>query len=290
MKNSCVFIYNLCSGNGRIKKYLKYINKELSKEYSEVILYETKSKEDLKNILLLSVNKYDLIIFSGGDGTFNNVINVLAPLDNIPLLGYIPTGTMNDIAHNIGIKKNIKKSLELVKNNKVVDYNIYRANERYFGYVCGCGTYTSISYDISQKFKSLFGRLAYCIRAIKDLFKKNLVNANINIDNKEIVTNTPLILILNSKYVGGFKINKKYCSNSNDLDIIIIKKGFWNSFRVLWFLITGVKRDHTKLYDHYKGKDVIINTNAKIFSIDGEREETSNLKISFEKRIKILSK
>ena len=69
----CIFIYNPNSGKGRILKYLDYIKTELSKKYDQVDFYQTKSQEDTIQIAKDSCDKYDAIIFSGGDGTFNDI-------------------------------------------------------------------------------------------------------------------------------------------------------------------------------------------------------------------------
>ncbi|MCY7948228.1 NAD(+)/NADH kinase, partial [Bacillus atrophaeus] len=45
-----------------------------------------------------ALREFDLIIAAGGDGTINEVVNGLAPLDRRPTLGIIPVGTTNDFA------------------------------------------------------------------------------------------------------------------------------------------------------------------------------------------------
>ena len=70
--------------------------------------YQTKSSEDTINVARESCGKYDALVFSGGDGTFNDVVTGVAPMEKRPILGYIPSGTVNDIARNLSISRNIK--------------------------------------------------------------------------------------------------------------------------------------------------------------------------------------
>lgn len=49
--------------------------------------------------------QFDLIVAAGGDGTLNEVINGLAPLEERPNLGVIPVGTTNDFARALGIPR-----------------------------------------------------------------------------------------------------------------------------------------------------------------------------------------
>ena len=79
-------------------------------------------------------------------------------------------------------------------------------NDRYFMYVCGCGTFTSVSYKTSQKWKKRFKTLAYAFDGMKDLFSPTLVNAKITIDDQITENKSPLILILNSKSIGDLII------------------------------------------------------------------------------------
>ena len=41
---------------------------------------------------------FDLIVAAGGDGTINEVVNGIAPLEKRPMMAIIPAGTTNDYA------------------------------------------------------------------------------------------------------------------------------------------------------------------------------------------------
>ena len=103
----CLFAYNPVSGKGKIKKKLAYIVERLSEKYDEVVVYETKRAGDIVNVASKAV-EYDAFIFSGGDGTFNEVLTGLGEHGKDVVLGYIPTGTVNDVARTMKIKRNIK--------------------------------------------------------------------------------------------------------------------------------------------------------------------------------------
>ena len=52
---------------------------------------------------------------AGGDGTLNEVINGLAPLEHRPKLGVIPVGTTNDFARALGIpREDILKAVNTI--------------------------------------------------------------------------------------------------------------------------------------------------------------------------------
>lgn len=101
----CIFIYNPNSGKGKTAKKLTYIVKKLKKRYASVDVYATKAKGDLTRKVAEVAEQYDCIVFSGGDGSFNEVLRGLGDRETLPLLGYIPGGTANDIAHSLGIPR-----------------------------------------------------------------------------------------------------------------------------------------------------------------------------------------
>ena len=93
----CIFIYNPVGGKGKISQKLDYIVNELKKKYETVDVCATKQAGDMSHLARNAVDKYDAIIFAGGDGSFNEVVQGVADLEDIPELGYLPTGTTNDI-------------------------------------------------------------------------------------------------------------------------------------------------------------------------------------------------
>ena len=61
--------------------------------------------------------QYDLIVCTGGDGTLNEAVSGLMalPYEKRPPLGYIPGGTVNDVASTLGLSKDpIRAAQEIV--------------------------------------------------------------------------------------------------------------------------------------------------------------------------------
>ena len=109
-----MFIYNPNSGLQKINNRLSYIVETLLTKYSVVDVFKSQNKEDFIKKCQESCGVYDTLIFAGGDGTFNMVVNALANKENKPILGVLPTGTINDAAKNFGIKRNLKKALKII--------------------------------------------------------------------------------------------------------------------------------------------------------------------------------
>lgn len=247
-----VYIYNPHSGKGRKVKRINYIVNSLKNDYEVFDVIETKTREETITSASNACGKYDVLIFSGGDGTFNNILNGIGEKENAPILGYIPMGTINDLAHNLNIPCNYKKAIKCIKNQNINTFDIGKINNDYFGYVCAAGSFTNISYKTNQKLKKILGAYGYYFYGFLELFKIKYINVDLLIDGEEYHEKTALVFVLNSKNVGGFKINKDSDCNDGLFDVFIIKPGFNKG--VFNFI---------RFFGFHRGKNRIIHKKAK---------------------------
>ena len=108
----CLFVYNPVSGKGAIVKKLHYTVKHLRARFGDVDVYATHEAGELVQKAAEACGVYDVFVFAGGDGSFNEVVMGLGEKENRPVLGYIPTGTVNDIARSTGIPRNIRGAVK----------------------------------------------------------------------------------------------------------------------------------------------------------------------------------
>lgn len=282
----CIFIYNPNSGKRKVKKKIGYIEERLKTRYNEVVIYETKSQQDLIDTAERACDIYDAIFFSGGDGAFNNIIQGVMKKAKRPPLGYIPAGTVCDIGHNIGTSKNVKKAVDIMLNGDLVSYDLGQANGEYFVYTQASGTFVSTSFLTSGEKKYKFGKLAYYFGGIKEFFLPTIQKVEFKQNNKIIVINTPLILVLNSRSVGGFPVNKRGKINSGKFDIFIIKNSnnkISGAINVVKFFIRGFFGLSTasaayhlrETYFRVKGSDNLI------WCIDGEEGAHGDVEVKY---------
>lgn len=293
---NCLFIYNPNSGKGRIKKKEKYIVDKLKEKYDIVDVAQTKYAGNAREIALKAYNLYDTLVIAGGDGTLNEIINAIAEKDNAPNIGYIPTGTVNDVAHSLKIPRNIKKAVKVILKGKVFNHDIFKCNDKYGIYVCTTGLGTEASYATKQTTKRFWGKLAYFFHGATKIFKSEPMNVKIKFDDKELHKNCALLLIINSKHVAGFTVNKKALLDDGYVDVVMIespkKRGFsfMSLLRAAKIFLFGVKYKSTKYITYLKLKnfDISIKSKAKI-NLDGEQGFKGSFTFqSIKKGVKIL--
>lgn len=216
-------MYNPNSGKGKLKKEIPYVRRKLEEKFERVDIVETASAEDLEQRVRAGAEEYDVILFSGGDGTFNNVLSGVGDRD--VQLGYIPSGTTNDIAHSLGIPRNIKGALKVILNGHSKKVDCLRVNDsHYVMYIAAAGAFTAVTYNTSQKTKKAFGRVAYAVQGLKKNMKLDIFPVHCACGEKEIDTHGVLVFVLNGKWVAGFAVNKKGSMSDGVLEIAVVKQ------------------------------------------------------------------
>lgn len=269
----CIFIYNPVSGKGKIFKYLSYIEKRLHEVYDIVDLYASKSSQDVYDKVQEASTIYDAIIFSGGDGTFNDVCCGISSCGRRPTLGYIPMGTANDIAHNLKIPRNVRKDMNIIVDQYKVYHDVGKINDAYFMYVLAIGAGSASSYTTNQDVKKILGRLAYIRDIVKEFNKSNLIDAKIIDGNNIIKKKVPLMLVMNSYNVGGMRVNPFTRLNDGSFDIFMINNGKqMGRLNIIFTFLVGIFGFKKKPATTYRCSefDVEVAEND-IWCVDGEK-------------------
>jgi len=281
-------MYNPQSGKGIIEKKLKPIREKLLKHYDTVDIYKTEKPKDMQRKASEACGVYDVIIFGGGDGSFNEVLQGIAEKENRPILGYIPCGTVNDIARALKIPRTIKKALKNAINGIEKNIDIMKVNDSYAMYCVCAGAFTSASYLAPQNEKKVFGRIAYGLQGIRNNIPFKNFTIKFDSESHHYETETVFVLVMNGKSVAGFRINGDGSMNDGKLEVIIVKqqpnptflkkiKAFFNVLKV--FLI-GYKRLKEKEIERVEGSHFVFKTNEEvIWNFDGEKGISGNIKI-----------
>lgn len=291
----CLFLFNPKSGKEKISKNLDYITLRLKEKFSIVDVHPSSSKEDFINTAKDSCGKYDYLVFSGGDGSFNLVVNAIAEQDNQPILGYIPGGTCNDIAANMHLPtKSLKKCLDIIINNKFVKHDILKVNNEYCMYVAALGDFAELSYSTEHNVKKIFGRVAYYFSGLRTLVHKpKFMRLYVEIDGIPFVFDSPLCLVLHSKFIAGLKFYSNGYLNDGKVDVIIVKgrylRGLINIARLFIFGILKLKTE--KVSYVFRSKKIVIECkDEKYWSFDGEKGMSGRLEFEcIPKAIKVVS-
>ena len=281
----CLLIYNPVSGGSRkFMKKLSYVEKELKKKYEVLDIRPTTYAGEAVVLAKEACGKYDVVIASGGDGTFSEVLNGIGENKNAPVIGYIPSGSCGDIANNHNIPHNIKKAVKLILKDNKKDIDLCKINDTYFSYIAGIGAYTEGIYNSNQQLKRKIGKSAYYFNAIKETFTVKPHQIVLRIGRRVYKEdNAILVLVLNTKSVAGFStFNHKAKMDDGKIDVLIVKKGVFNNPVNVWkVFVNGVEQlKDNKSIRFYSGNDISIKVKDDVlWNVDGDKSEYKDIEV-----------
>lgn len=220
----CLFLYNPVSGRGKISKKLDRIVRALERKYDSVDTYATKSPGDMARAAAEAAEKYDALVFSGGDGSFNEVVQGVAGASRMPELGYLPSGTVNDIAHSLGIPKNIDRALKVILTGDNVMLDCMKINDRYAMYIVAAGAFTSATYTAPQELKHHIGRIAYGVEGLRKNMDFEVFNVDIRSGAARERTDCVFVALLNGRYVAGLRLNRRGSMADGKIEAAVIRQ------------------------------------------------------------------
>lgn len=277
------FIYNPESGSGKIERNSQYIIDAFTAKGHVIDVLKTEKTLDAKRYAMES--DHDMLLVAGGDGTLNEVVNGLMTREQRPKIAYIPTGTVNDVAHMLGISMNVKKAVKLIlETGEVKKMDISKINDTYFTYAAATGRFTKASYDVKRKDKKRFGVLAYVVRGITDLLFDYKMPMKITYEGGVLEKTFTLLLFLNGPRVGGRNLYLMKKSKLNDGKIearIFEHRRFWMLIKILTFFAIGglVMRGGHRLTSSFYEIEAEHDQADIDWNTDGEKTEKNSVRI-----------
>lgn len=272
----CVVIYNPNSGKLSNRNEIKRIYKILENYgYSTEIIY-TEYKGHAKE-LTKKLSNVDLLLCAGGDGTLNEVISGNIERNKPILLGHLPLGSVNDVAHMYGMTNNTTKNIVMLLNGAQKNIDVCLINNNPFVYVACLGAYVDISYATPRKLKEKYGRLAYVIYGIQQLKQKlQWHNVKYTIDGVEYRRKFSFIFITNSNRVSG--VNNIYPDvKLDDNKFEVLMCDIKNKFDILKAVYYLKRREINNLpgFSYFKTDNIKLEFSEipPSWSIDGDELE-----------------
>lgn len=196
--------------SGDVARLAKEISTELEKELS---------------------HEQQMLIILGGDGTVNEALQGLTDPSKI-VLGYIPTGSSNDLARDLKIPKDPVKALDRILHSGSVhtmDMSTITYSDgetRRFAVSCGIGFDAAVCEEsMHSKIKAFcnkigLGKLTYLGIALKQLVTARKVSCDIKLDDEAPIHIHQLLLVacMNHRFQGG---GFMFCPDADDNDGIM---------------------------------------------------------------------
>ncbi len=211
------FIVNPASRTGRGKEIWQETEQVLKGSEIEYEVYFTKRQghgTELAKMLTEGEGEHRIVVL-GGDGTVNEVVNGIVHIQDT-ILGYIPTGSGNDLAGGLGLPSDPMTAVEHILENK----NHLRVNvgvvevegmKRRFAVSSGMGWDAAVCHEVAvsklKKFlnKIKLGKFSYVVIALKQIaaFRTCLVEVQIDEKPPVVYPKNFFNAVMNTPYEGG---------------------------------------------------------------------------------------
>ena len=236
----------------------------------QVKISESSYKGETKTLAREAVlDKTDLIVACGGDGTINEIINEIK--ERKFKIAIVPIGSGNGIARHFNIPLDISKSLDLILRHNYTYVDIGKVNESLFlGNVAfGIGADFIKNYH-KIKNKGLVGYFLAFIKTIFSIKEKQFI---IDIDGERIIS-TPLILIVSNTNQQGynFTVTPKAKTDDGLLDMFIVEnRSFFKNIINVFKIVLGLNFYPGKsIYKKIENLNITPQKPLKNIQMDGE--------------------
>ncbi|MDL4839266.1 diacylglycerol/lipid kinase family protein [Aquibacillus rhizosphaerae] len=266
-------IFNPASGKGKLDQYKDKIMSELTDTFAEVNVYYTEQPGDGKEIVERVANEVDIIIAAGGDGTVNEIVNALCPLENRPAFAIIPGGTSNDFSRAVGMNQNPLKATEQLTEMTLEKVDVGQTDKNYFLNFWGIGLITHVASNVDSQIKDRYGRFAYYLRTAQTMGKAQPFHLKLEADNFSFDDEAAMLVVGNGTFTAGVQaFFPKGDVQDGMLDVLLIKE---TSVQVFWKMLQSKMANQPTQeegYIYFQTKKLSVSaTPEQLVDCDGER-------------------
>lgn len=284
------FIVNPASRSGKgLKIWKEQIEPALHAQNVSYRSYFSEKPGDvaiLAGEILSSAKQFPVsLIILGGDGTVNEALQGIEDTSKV-ILGYIPTGSSNDFARDLGIPKTPTAALELILHSgktKSLDLGTVTypdGEQRHFAVSCGIGFDAAVCEEaLHSTLKNIMnkmglGKLTYLGIALKQLLAAKSVSGRLTLDDGSSADIKNMLFtacMLHRFEGGGFMFAPD--ADAQDGILNMCAAGDIPKLMILLALPTAFKGKHFRFkgITPYKAKQLVIETSSPLWvHTDGE--------------------
>ncbi len=186
----------------------------------------TRDKGDARR-LAAEVNKADVLIAAGGDGTLNEVVHGLMDLPKAvrPALGVVPLGTANDFATACGIPRIPEEALTLCMKGQALPVDVGKANEHWFLNAASVGFGAEVTATTPPELKRLLGPAAYAMMGAILAMNVHHYHGKFTLPDREVAGSGPVAIVCNGRQTGGgIQVAPRARIDDGLLDVLVVRQ------------------------------------------------------------------
>lgn len=232
------FILNATARQGRARKQAEWLKEEAGKRWKK---YEVRITTEPALSTDDELDKFDLFVACGGDGTAHHTANLALKLNK--LLGVLPIGSGNDFASALGMPENREACLDILAAGKTKKIDLIHCSgdaDRWCINTLGFG-FDGLTNRYTAFYKNYLGKLGYYLGAIHTAFVFRGRHLSLKSDTKTLNEKLLMVTACNGYREGGmFYVAPNAELDDGIIDMLIIRPV--NLIKLLWYLPKFKKR------------------------------------------------
>jgi YegS/Rv2252/BmrU family lipid kinase len=267
LKRKALFIINPISGGKKKDGVPKLIDKQFDGEATIVF---THGVSHASEVAAEAIDKYDIIVAVGGDGTVNEIASALVGSNAV--LGILPFGSGNGLSRFLGIPMNIEKAIANLNTGNIAVIDSAQANGKAFFNMAGMGFDAHISEAFSHGKKR--GFITYVKTSLQEVIKYKSQTYNIEIDDAVYNRKAFMLSFANSsQYGNNAHVSPQASVQDGLLDVCVIKPFPLYRFPEMCIRMFTKTANKSSFVEIIRGKHIIVKRdNPAPMHLDGEPE------------------
>lgn len=269
MKKKTKIIVNPVSGVRKKNVIGNYAKRILDGEQFDYdIVYTKKAGHATELARKASVEKYDVVIAAGGDGTINEVAKGLVHTNT--RMGFIPIGSGNGLAHHLKISTNPASALEAINRFNIRKIDTVKINNEMFVSIAGIGFDARIARKFSKSKHR--GFLAYFGIVSREYPYYKPKKYQLVIDGNPLFKKALLISFANSNQFGyNTQIAPDAKIDDGLIDVCIVHKVPLIELPIIAHLLYWNQIDKSKYVEIIKAREIkVLQNRNRYINLDGE--------------------
>lgn len=214
-------IYNPTAGRGKARAALPLLEYQLKKTDQKYVIHEFDTPDTISE-RLADIEKADVLVALGGDGTINLLIPFLLEHENP--LGIIPAGMINNLARAAGVARKVPEAVKtlIAGQTKCVDVGCIN-DTVYFINGMGVGFDGQVNLE-GNDIQSITGQKVHIVAIARALRNYQPTQVQIEMNDKVFEASVFQLAIGNSPYMGGgFKLTPEALMDDGVLDVAMVE-------------------------------------------------------------------
>ena len=260
-------IFNPIAGSPKRRRALAQALRTLRRAGCRVKLRATNAAGDAAHsaATIAKAGTFDAILVAGGDGTLSEAAHGLATVDavHLPALGFLPLGTANVMAHEIGLSTDPAKAAAVAVRLRTIEVPLARANDRHFLLMAGAGFDAHVVRNVKSSVKKRWGKLAYVAEMLRQLGRFPFGRYRVTIDGVAHDA-ASVVAARGRRYGGRFVLAPAADLRTPVLQVCLFRKG-GRSGALLYAAALGLG-----LLPRVPGFEIVAGRRVTVDGIDGE--------------------